>query len=259
MVNLTLLYYSKQMRTDRYLRFRSHPTHVKRGTVRCLYDRARCIVQQGQNLKEEENHLTKALMGNGYPRSFIRSASAAKPPRERDEEREEERPPTVHLPYIAGVSEQIRRVCKDFNIRAVFRSGPTLRSLLTKIKDPLPMEKQVNVYKVPCACGKAYNGESTRQLETRQKEHKDACIKGFTDKLAITEHAWMEDHPIHWDDKSILQRASRTMELVIKEALCIRMTPESSYFNRDDGYDIPHCWITTYKKLRGGTLAAVPT
>ena len=48
----------------------------------------------------------------------------------------EERPPTVHLPYAAGISELIRRVCKDFNIRAVFKSGPTLRSLLTKVNDP---------------------------------------------------------------------------------------------------------------------------
>ena len=35
------------------LPFRSHhPTHVKNGTVRCLHDHARCITQQGQNLKE---------------------------------------------------------------------------------------------------------------------------------------------------------------------------------------------------------------
>ena len=50
-----------------------------------------------------------------------------------------------HLPYVAGVSERIRRVCKDFNIRAVFKSGPTLRSLLTKLKDPLPREKQAKL------------------------------------------------------------------------------------------------------------------
>ena len=79
----------------------------------------------------------KAFMENGYPHSFIRSASAAKPPREHDGEKEEDRPPTVHLPYIGGVSEQIRKVCKDFNVRAVFGSRPTLRSLLTKVKDPL--------------------------------------------------------------------------------------------------------------------------
>ena len=37
-------------------------------------------------------------------------------------------------------------------------------------------------------------------LEWRLNEHKDTCTKGFTDKSAIAEHTWMEDHPIHWDD-----------------------------------------------------------
>ena len=45
------------------------------------------------------------------------------------------------------------------------------------------------------------------------------------------------------------------MELVVKEAICIRTTPENSHFNRDGGYDIPDCWIATYRKLRGGTHA----
>ena len=68
---------------------------------------------------------------------------------------------------------------------------------LLKVKDPLPREKQANViYKVPCTCGKVYIGETTHQLETRLKEHKDACIKGITDKSAIAKHDWMEDHPI---------------------------------------------------------------
>ena len=80
---------------------------------------------------------------------------------------------------------------KDFNIRVVFKFGPTLHSLLTEVKDPLPTEKQASViYKViSCTCRKLYIGMTKRRLETHLKEHKDACIKGFTDKSAIAEHA----------------------------------------------------------------------
>ena len=42
------------------------------------------------------------------------------------------------------------------------------------------------------------------------------------------------------------------MELVMKEALSIRTTPEDARFNRDNGYELPDCWIATYKKLMGG-------
>ena len=58
-----------------------------------------------------------------------------------------------------------------------------------------------------------------------------------------------------WNDTRILQHASRSMELVVKEAICIRTAPESSHFNRDGGYDIPDCWIATYRKLKSGTRA----
>ena len=44
------------------------------------------------------------------------------------------------------------------------------------------------------------------------------------------------DHPINWSGTKILQRASHTMELVMKEALCIQSTPADSHFNRDGGY-----------------------
>ena len=73
------------------------------------------------------------------------------------------------------------------------------------------------------------------------KEHKDTCIKGFMDKSAIAKHAWTKDHPIHWEDTRTLQHATRTMELVMKEAIYTQTAPESSHFNRDGGYDIPDC------------------
>ena len=137
--------------------------------------------------------------------------------------------------------------------RTVLKSGPTLRSLLTKVKDPLPTTKQSNVvYEVPCTCGKVYIGETKRRLETCLKEHKDACTRYLTDKSAIAEHARANDHPINWAEMKILQRANRTMELVMKEALSIRTTPEDARFNRDNGYELPDCWIATYKKLKGG-------
>ena len=55
-----------------------------------------------------------------------------------DDNNEAGKPPVA---YVAGVSERIRKVCQDFNIRAVFKS--TLRNL-TKLKDPLPINSQMS-------------------------------------------------------------------------------------------------------------------
>ena len=118
--------YRKPTHTDRYLHFKSHhPTHVKRGVVRCLHDRAREIISTKDNLQKEVDHLATVLKQNGYPTNFIRNASApltqeTADTSSRDEEQEEERGPLVVIPYVAGKSEDIRRVCRKFNIRVVF-------------------------------------------------------------------------------------------------------------------------------------------
>ena len=89
--------------------------------------------------------------------------------------------------------------------------------------------------KVPCTCGKVYICETKHRLGTQIKEHKDACVKYHVEKSASAEHAWTNDHPINWAETKILQRVNRAMELVLKETLGIRTTPEDTRFNRDGG------------------------
>ena len=101
---------------------------------------------------------------------------------------------------------------------------------------------------------KVYIGETRRHLRTRLKEHKNACVRCQTDKSAITEHAWSEDHPINWSGTKILQHSSHTMELVMKEALCIQSTPADSHFNRDSGYELRDCWLVINWNLRGKAI-----
>ena len=185
-----------------------------------------------------------------WSNAFIRSSS--KPPRQDMEAtgalplEEEHRPPLVMLPYTEGVSEDVKRVCRKFGMKVVFRSGQSLRSMLTKVKDPLMIEKQAKVaYRVPCSCGEAYIGETVRRLETRVKEHRDACQKGALEKSALAEHAWMNHHPIKWEEVSVIDRARTAKELLVKEAIHIRLNHPS--LNRDGGLELPRCWIAALK------------
>ena len=53
-------------------------------------------------------------------------------------------------------------------MEVIFRSGQSLHSMQTKMKDTLAMEKLSKVvYLAPCSCGKAYIGETLRRLEMR--------------------------------------------------------------------------------------------
>ena len=71
------------------------------------------------NLQKEVDHPARVLKQNGYPANFICNASAA-PTQETtdtsntDEGQEEEKGPLVVISYVAGMSEDIRCVCKKF-------------------------------------------------------------------------------------------------------------------------------------------------
>ena len=120
------------------------------------------------------------------------------------------------------------------------------------MKDPLPKEKLAGVvYQIPCQCGKVYVGETLRCLKTRVKEHRDACNNGYTEKSAIAEHQWDQQHQVKWEDIRVLDRATRPVQLKVKEALHIQTTPANNSLNKDGGYELPGCWIATMKKLGG--------
>ena len=171
----------KPTHTDQYLRFKSHhPTDVKGGMVRCFHNTARGITSTQDNLQKEVDHLAGVLKQNAYSANFIHNASAP-PTRETadtsscDEEQKEERGPLVVKLCVTGMSEDVRHVYRKFNIRVVFKSGRTFRSMLTMVKDTLPIGTRSNVrYRIPCSCSQVYIGDTRQRLETRLKEHWDA-------------------------------------------------------------------------------------
>ena len=98
---------------------------------------------------------------------------------------EEHRPPLVMLPYTEGVSEDVRLVCRKFGMKIVFRTGQSLCSMLTTVKDPLMMEKQAKVvYRIPCSCGEAYIGKTEKT--GGQSEGAQGCMsEGSTGEVSI--------------------------------------------------------------------------
>ena len=121
-----------------------------------------------------------------------------------------------------------------------------------------PREAVPGVYWIPRSCRKVHIGETMWRCETKSKECPDACRKGMTEKSALAEHAWKNYHPIRWEETSVVDRARRQEELLLKEALHIQMTPVEDHFNRDGGVELPGCWIATLKKLGGGLAHAGP-
>ena len=118
---LSVSVHRKATHTDKYLNLGSHhPVHVKQGVVKSLFDRAWRVVKRESDLREEEKHLKQVLVNNGYPQPFIDENSRVRSVRPSNEETST---PLVVIPYVSGLSEDIRRICRRFGVRVVFKSA----------------------------------------------------------------------------------------------------------------------------------------
>ena len=136
----------------------------------------------------------------------------------------------MSIPYIAGLSKDIKRFARNFDIRTVFTSQRTPQQSLTQVKDQFPDTlKAYVVYRITCSCGKMYIGETKRALGTRIMEQQDACCLYCPEKSVVAEHAWCTGHRMGWDTVKIVDTTSNRMELLVKEVIHIQQTPKGCY------------------------------
>ena len=140
--------YRKPTHTNQYLKYTSHNlTAAKQCVITALFDRADNVVSNEKDKIEEKHHILAALQQNGYPKEFIqRTVEKHNRRKEQPRERPEEEPKQTKsiIPYIQGLSEQLERALNKHNIKATFYTQTTLRSLLSKPKDPIPKEDRNN-------------------------------------------------------------------------------------------------------------------
>ena len=131
--------YRKATHMDRYLDFASHhPLAHKLAVVKTLHSRAEAVCSTVTAKDHETKHIRQALINNGYPKGVIqhhaRPANTRLAP-------DQSRGPGVTLLYVRGLSESIRRILTPLGVRVSFRPNTTLRQLLVKPKDRVPMDK----------------------------------------------------------------------------------------------------------------------
>ena len=230
--------YRKPTHTDRYFNVSHHPLAHKKSAITSLFSRATSLTSSPLDLPKERKHITRALKNNGYPTRFIeRSATHTQASTTSDEPTNEEQKPraTVTIPYIQGLSEPIKRLLERVKVKVRLRPNKTLRQLLVRPKDKVPMEQRTGVvYSIPCRdCPKTYVGQSGRSLECRVKEHQRAVKYGDTNTSAIAEHAWQEQHNINWPVATILDSNQYLHSRLILESWHIHQQPDP--MNRERG------------------------
>ncbi|XP_072028555.1 uncharacterized protein [Amphiura filiformis] len=136
--SLSFQIYRKPTHTNQYLNFASHhPLQHKLGVVRTLVDRASSIVTKEEDLDHELNSIHKSLAVCGYDKWTLDTATNKTNAKRhvRNSDSEQQVKGWVTIPYLAGVSESLRRVFRSHGIVTHVKPQNTIRSLLVAPKD----------------------------------------------------------------------------------------------------------------------------
>ena len=231
--------------------------------VRTLINRVDRLVSDETQLRREKDHIRKALQVNRYLDWMMadnRMLDQLDPAQdqgvdgteevEEKDEVEQRVPPTttalegpcapvakktctVVLPYVKGVSEQLRRVFRSFDIPTYFKLTSTLQQLLVQPKDKVDEGKDVgSVYHISCDdCDATYVEETERARKTHFSEH---CQKSSVGN-EVSQHVHMDrpEQGVSLDRVKILTVDSKKFERGVKEAIYIRVAEPS--LNKDGG------------------------
>jgi hypothetical protein len=143
------------------------------------------------------------------------------------------------------VSERIQKTFKHQGINTYFKPFNTLRSILVKVKDKTPKEKQSNlIYRYKCHernCSHTYIGETKQALKSRVSQHRRPSAGDLYDSAVYT-HSEISGHPIGINNFEILDKEEDWFRRGVKEAIYERQHQPS--LNKRGGlrYNLPHTW-----------------
>jgi hypothetical protein len=247
--------FRKQTHTDQYLNFKSnHPLNQKLGVVRTLYHRANTVISDPEDQQKEVLHVNGALGRCGYPKWALSKAKEGRKHQGKEKNDPNRKSKTsVTLPYIAGLTEEAKRIFQSYNVNVCTKPTETLRQMLVSPKDKLAKDQVCGpVYKIKCdgdgktPCQASYIGETERMLKKRIMEHKRSS--STTSEVANHIHRAHPSHTIKEADISILDQEQDWFKRGIKESIYIRLHKPT--LNKDGGrHNLDPIWDSLLSSL----------
>ena len=239
---LTTKAYRKPTHTTRYLNFNScHNFSQKVGLVKTLLFRANSkLITNYRDKINEVKFVCNALRDNDYPDWLLNKMKKEIKHKKVNKIvcMSEKISNYVGLPYIKGLSDELSRILRKFNINVYTYPYKTIGNILPKIKDSVDdIYKRGAIYKIPCKdCSNVYVGETGRCFNTRLSEHKRdlkpinlAKLKedDLNKKTALVKHCFNCEHRIDFGNSEILDYNIDYEKRKFLESLYINNTKNS--------------------------------
>ena len=132
------------------------------------------------------------MADNGYPKRFTERAISKQMKKglvKRVDEADQLKWETARIPYIDGLSLEVRWIVHTAGVQCAFYMPIALRSL-HQAKEALPLAATTHaVYSVTCkTCHAEYIGETQRALRVRGNEHRDARNRQWQSMFITTKY-----------------------------------------------------------------------
>ena len=239
--------YRKPTHTDLYLNWNiHHHLSAKFSVINTLKHRAKIVCSNNQLLKEEVDHLNRALRRCKYPEWALSRANIKQKKKTSTNQGTSSNSnwtgsnnkPYIVVPYIQGMSESYKNICRKHGVEMFFRGGNTIKGLLMQPKDrDNILQKSGVICRFRCGrvnCDEEYIGELGRTFTERFRKHMKASSP-------IHDHHNITGCEVSLDNFSILGREDQNITRTIKEEILIRVNDPS--LNRNIGkYQLQHIW-----------------
>ena len=132
--------YRKPTHTDLYLQWDSyHHLSAKYSVINPLRHRAKTVCSNHQLLKEEEDNLNRTLSNCRYPAWACNRARMSTMDNNKKNKTtynpNSDKKPYIVVPYMKGLSESCKNICRRHGIEMHFKGANTIRQLLVHPKD----------------------------------------------------------------------------------------------------------------------------
>ncbi|XP_044751210.1 uncharacterized protein LOC123311367 [Coccinella septempunctata] len=221
-----LKWYRKNTHSDKIIHFYSDQNiNVKINTINQMKKRISKICHKSF-IEEGIRKLHHILRENAYPNSMLKKLLYANSETQTGQTEEQNMTTTrthyASYPNITNLTGKLKNVFREDNVKIAVYNQKTIRSLYTKIKDPIPTPLQSNVvYKINCEnCDKCYIGHTSQWVKSRMALHK-SDIRKYPERCALAAHAHSLDHHIDFENVEILKTESNYQKRLIHEMINI--------------------------------------
>ena len=213
--------YRKPTYTDQYLQWKiHHHLSAKFSVINTLKHRTKTVCSNNHLLKEEEDHLNKAPKTCKYPEWALTRANIIQKRKTNTNQgtinntnkTSSNNKPCIVVPYIQGMGESCKNICRRHGVEMFFKGGRTTKDLLVHPKDrDTILQKSEVIYSFRCGrvdCEEEYIGESGRTFAERFREHMKA-------PSPIHDHHNITGHEVSLNNFSIVGREDQSIARTI--------------------------------------------